>query len=111
MTETLSNRVLNRTLLQRQMLLERSSMPPIEAVEYLVGLQAQLPLDPYYALWSRLHRFDPMALSEHVARREAVRLVVMRGTLHLVTAEARSEEHKSELQSLMRKSSAAFCLK
>lgn len=83
----LSNRVLNRTLLQRQLLLERSSMRPLEAVEYLVGLQAQLPLDPYYALWSRLDGFDPEELAGHVERREAVRVVVMRGTLHLVTAE------------------------
>src|SRR3546814_15918663 len=88
MTKTLSNRVLNRTLLQRQMLLERSSTPPIEAVEYLVGLQALLPLAPYYALWSRLHRFAPMALSEHVACPEPVRLVVIPRTLHTVTAEA-----------------------
>lgn len=82
-----STRTLNRTLLHRQLLLERSAMPPLQAVEYLVGLQAQLPLDPYTALWSRLDGFDPMVLSGHVARREAVRLVVMRGTLHLVTAE------------------------
>jgi hypothetical protein len=55
-------------------------------VEHLVGLQAQNPRDPYTALWSRLERFDPLALSDLLAERQAVRLTVMRGTLHLVTA-------------------------
>lgn len=85
MPDPISNRVLNRTLLRRQLLLERADLPPLDALEHLVGLQAQLPLDPYYALWSRLDGFDPNVLGGHVERREAVRLVVMRGTLHLVT--------------------------
>lgn len=37
----LTARVLNRTLLQRQHLLARTSMPALETVEHLVGLQAQ----------------------------------------------------------------------
>ncbi len=35
------------------------SCPPLDAVEHLVGLQAQVPLNPYTALWSRLERFRP----------------------------------------------------
>jgi len=62
-------------------------MPVLAAVEYLVGLQAQVPLNPYVGLWSRLARFDPSALSRLVAERAVVRIVVMRGTLHLVTAD------------------------
>ena len=83
---TLSPRALNRSHLARQLLLERSAMPPLEAVEHLVGLQAQNPPSPYLALRARLRDFDPMALSGHMERREAVRMVLMRGTIHLVSA-------------------------
>ena len=61
-------------------------MAPFDAVRHLVGLQAQVPLDPYTALWSRLASFEPASLAELLERREAVRIVVMRGTIHLVTA-------------------------
>jgi hypothetical protein len=83
----LSRRVLNRTLLARQHLLERSAMPPLAMVEHLVGLQAQEPLPPYLSLWSRLTDPDPAAVSAALEERTAVRLVLMRGTLHLVTAD------------------------
>ncbi|MEO8510487.1 MAG: hypothetical protein ABI534_04515 [Chloroflexota bacterium] len=49
----LDRRTLNRTLLGRQRLLERVEMPVLDAVEHLVGMQAQNPLDSYLALWSR----------------------------------------------------------
>ena len=58
MTTTLSNRTLNRTLLARQLLLERTTMPIVEAVEHLGGLQAQAPVPPYLALWTRLDPFE-----------------------------------------------------
>lgn len=51
-----------------------------------MGLQAQIPTDPYTALWSRIDAFDPTVVSDAVESRELVRLVVMRGTIHLVTA-------------------------
>jgi len=82
----LSVRALNRALLARQMLLERERVPVAVALERLVGLQAQLPGDPYVALWSRLSGFDPEALSKLIATRKAVRIAVMRDTLHLVSA-------------------------
>jgi hypothetical protein len=85
-TEVKTRRELNRTLLGRQLLLERSSMGVTEAVEHLVGLQAQNPLDPYFGLWSRLEDFDPEELSALVASGDAVRAWLMRGTIHLVTA-------------------------
>lgn len=61
-------------------------MPPLAAVEHLVGLQAQVPHNPYTALWSRLDGFRPESLSQSIEHRAAVRIGVMRGTIHLVTA-------------------------
>jgi hypothetical protein len=81
----LTRRVLNRTLLQRQHLLARTSMPILAMVEHLLGLQAQDPLPPYLSLRARIAGFDPLELSGHLERREAVRLMLMRGTVHLVS--------------------------
>ncbi len=86
-TRTLDRRTLNRTTLERQLLLQRSAMTPRSAVAHLVGLQAQIPLDPYLALWSRLEDFDPEELGRLLTEREVVRGVVIRGTLHLVTGD------------------------
>ncbi len=83
----LGTRALNRALLARQGLLERRSRPPRELVEHLVGLQAQVPQHPYFALWSRIEDFDPEALAALVERREVLRIAVMRSTIHLVTAD------------------------
>lgn len=84
--DVLSPRTLNRTSLARQLLLERSTMAPVDAVRHLVGLQAQYPLNPYTALWSRLVGFDPEAVGRLVEDRSLVRIAVMRSTVHLVTA-------------------------
>ena len=88
-SDVLSDRALNRATLARQLLLERSAMTPDVAVEHLVGLQAQNPLDPYLALWSRLQRLDPHEVVAMLEDRRLVRIVVMRGTIHLVTAARR----------------------
>ena len=82
----LDARTLNRALLERQLLLRRKRVPPLEVVERLVAMQAQVPRDPYVALWSRLDRSRPEALAEPIAERRAVRMTLLRGTLHLVTA-------------------------
>ncbi len=82
----LDRRTLNRALLARQLLLERVEMPATDAIEHLVGLQAQVPTDPYVALWSRLRDFDPEALGGLMLERAVVRMTLMRTTLHLVTA-------------------------
>jgi hypothetical protein len=82
----LSPRALNRALLARQLLLRHSRMPVADTVEHLVGMQAQAPFSPYFALWSRLEGFRPEALSQLLLERSVVRIVLMRGTLHLVTA-------------------------
>jgi hypothetical protein len=78
---------LNRATLARQHLLERSDMTPVAMVEHLVGLQAQVPLDPYAGLWSRIEGFRPESLADLLLRRAVVRIVVMRGTIHLLTAD------------------------
>jgi Winged helix DNA-binding domain len=84
--ETLSRRALNRALLQRQGLLQRSDLPVVTALERLVGLQAQAPNAPYIGLWTRLTAFHAEALAELIVERSAVRAPLMRGTIHLVTA-------------------------
>jgi Winged helix DNA-binding domain len=84
--EVLERRALNRALLERQLLLRRADLTVGAAVEHLVGLQAQAALPPYYGLWSRLQGFDPHELGRMLVDREAVRLTLMRGTVHLVTA-------------------------
>lgn len=61
-------------------------MPPLDMVHHLVGMQAQVPGDPYIGLWSRIGGFDPQAVSSAMADRRLARLGVMRTTLHLVTA-------------------------
>jgi hypothetical protein len=83
--ETLTRRSLNRALLERQFLLRRVELPVLDAVEHLVGLQAQEPMVPYYALWSRVEGFDPHELGGMLTDRELVRLTLLRATLHLVT--------------------------
>ncbi len=82
----LDDRALNRALLGRQGLLERQLATPLEMVERLVGVQAERPLFPYVGLWSRVAGFDPADLEAALTGRDAVRLWVMRGTIHLVTA-------------------------
>jgi hypothetical protein len=83
---TVSLRALNRATLARQLLLQRSSMGALDAIEHLIGMQAQAPFAPYYGLWSRLDGFTGDELSGLLTARKAVRVVLMRGTIHLVTA-------------------------
>jgi hypothetical protein len=81
----IGRRALNRALLERQHLLRRVHASVAQEVEHLLGLQAQAPMPPYYGLWSRLEGFDPHELGRMLTEREAVRLTLMRGTVHLVT--------------------------
>ncbi|WP_127500666.1 winged helix DNA-binding domain-containing protein [Actinoplanes solisilvae] len=82
----LDNRALNRALLARQLLDRRRVMPALDAVEHLVGLQGQEPHEPYVGLWSRLDGFRPPELAELLENRRVVRTLLMRRTIHLVSA-------------------------
>lgn len=84
--EVLDHRALNRALLARQLLLERSPADPLTAVEHLVGLQSQNPMDAYVGLWSRLRGFRPESLAGLMTGRDVVRIALMRSTIHLVSA-------------------------
>ncbi|WP_428951508.1 winged helix DNA-binding domain-containing protein [Streptomyces sp. cg35] len=86
-TQPMTVRALGRATLQRQLLLSRASLGVEEAVAHLVGLQAQEVRPPYVTLAARLDGFTPGALSEALAERRAARLVTMRSTIHLHTAE------------------------
>jgi hypothetical protein len=83
----LTTRDLNRTLLARQHLLARTAVPLHQLVEHLVGLQAQENLPPFLSLAARLEDFDPHAVTLGLADRSLARLVTMRGTIHLLTAD------------------------
>jgi len=82
----LSLRALNRATLERQMLLRRWQMTMPDAVERLVGLQAQTTHSWYHGLWTRLEDFLPERLAEMLIKRQVVRIALMRSTIHLVTA-------------------------
>ena len=76
---------LNRATLARQLLLDRSTAGPLDAIERLAGLQAQVPRPPYIGLWSRLAGFEVQHLHDLVHGKHAVRATMMRGTIHLMS--------------------------
>src|SRR5690242_16005779 len=84
MDRTLSQRALNRALLARQLLLDRSPAPLPRALERVGGIQAQYAPSMYFGLWSRLRDLDPAAVTRGLERRTLVQATLMRSTIHLV---------------------------
>ena len=82
----LTQRELNRALLARQLLLERSRLPVARALERVAGLQAQYAPSAYVGLWSRLENFRRDDLTTALERRTVVQGTLMRVTIHLVSA-------------------------
>ncbi len=84
--DTLNPRALNRATLARQLLLGREPRTALSAIEHLAGLQAQTPDAPYVGLWARLDGFRADELAGLLTGRQAVRIPLMRATVHLVSA-------------------------
>ena len=83
---TLSARALNRALLARQLLLERSDLGVVEAIEQVGCLQTQYSPSGYVGLWSRLRGFRRESLTEALEERRVVQATMMRATIHMASA-------------------------
>lgn len=83
--QTLSQRVLNRALLARQLLLARADLPPERAVEQIGGLQTQYAPSGYVGLWTRLRDFQRDDLTAALRARSVIQGTLMRTTIHVVS--------------------------
>ena len=81
----LSRRELNRALLARQLLLERSRLPVARAVERIGGIQDQYAPNAYIRLFSCLEGFRRDDLTRALERRTVVQASLMRATIHVVS--------------------------
>jgi Winged helix DNA-binding domain len=82
----LTERELNRALLERQFLLTRRRTALPRALERLGGIQAQYAPSMYIGLWSRLADFERDSLTRALERRSVIQATLMRSTIHLVSA-------------------------
>lgn len=81
----LTQQALNRALLARQLLLERSTLSIQEAVEQVGGLQTQYAPSGYVGLWTRLRDFTRDALTSALEDRSLIQATLMRTTIHVVS--------------------------
>lgn len=86
MTDVLTARHLNRTLLTRQSLIERTRSPLADALDGIAGIQAQYAPSMYIGLWTRVAGFGRDQLTKALADRTVVQGTLMRSTIHLVSA-------------------------
>ncbi len=82
---TLGENELNRALLARQLLLERSSAPIPKVLERMGTLQAQYAPSMYIGLWSRMETFERAQLDRALERGGVAQGTLMRATIHLVS--------------------------
>jgi hypothetical protein len=82
---TLTQRELNRALLARQLLLERSRLSVARAIERIGGIQNQYAPNAYIRLWSCLEGFRRDDLTRALERRTVVQATLMRATIHVVS--------------------------
>jgi uncharacterized protein YcaQ len=82
----LSTSELNRAVLARQLLLERSALAPDRALERVAGLQTQYAPAGYIGLWSRLAGFRRDDLTDALLAGRVVQAWMMRCTIHMVSA-------------------------
>jgi hypothetical protein len=82
---TLSDQQLNRALLARQLLSERSGASLPKVLQRMGGLQAQYAPSMYIGLWTRMERFERAQLDRALERRSVVQATLMRATIHLVS--------------------------
>lgn len=85
MTQALTQRELNRSLLARQLLLKRSALSVARALEQLAGIQAQYAPSSYVRLWTSLRKFAMGDLDRLLEQRKVVQGTLMRSTIHLVS--------------------------
>jgi hypothetical protein len=82
----LTARRLNRALLARQQLLERSSGSIEDVLEAVGGLQTQYAPAGYIGLWSRMQGFRREQLTRALEDRRVIQGTLMRATIHMVSA-------------------------
>jgi hypothetical protein len=82
---TLSTRALNRAMLARQQLIQRSTAPIPKVLEQMGGLQAQYAPAMYLGLWSRMAALDRAAVTETLQQRQTIQATLLRCTIHLVS--------------------------
>lgn len=78
---------INRSVLARQLLLNRADLDIPAVLQHVGGLQMQYAPSGYIGLWSRLGDFRRDALTRALEARSVVQATLMRSTIHLVAAE------------------------
>ena len=73
-------------MLARQFLLERSSLPLLQTIERVGGLQTQYAPSGYVGLWSRIRNFRRDALTAALEQRRVIQGTLLRSTIHMVSA-------------------------
>jgi hypothetical protein len=81
----LSQDELNRALLARQLLIERSRASISKVLESVAGLQAQYAPSMYIGLWARTEGFERDHLDAALGRPSVTQGTLMRATIHLVS--------------------------